>query len=142
MMVQTEGIVTQLVFDHALRIRMKEETSSKTSQPPTTINTPDTQSIIDGDTPELEDEAENSGDSSEETLRANSDVSRTSSTPTSQKKQKAREVNLPAIATTPVPIDEKSNNLVGRINNFITTDLGNVVDGRDFLWMGKSCWFV
>jgi len=28
------------------------------------------------------------------------------------------------------------SNLVGRINNFIGTDLGNITDGRDFLWVG------
>jgi hypothetical protein len=29
-----------------------------------------------------------------------------------------------------------ADNLVGKINNLVTTDLGNLVDGRDFLFLG------
>ncbi|KAF8528037.1 P-loop containing nucleoside triphosphate hydrolase protein, partial [Hysterangium stoloniferum] len=135
MMVRTEGIITQLVFDHALKIRLKEEISPKAGQPSTAINTPETRSTVDGDITELESETENSSDSGEETLHGTSNVSRTSSTPTLKGKQKANETNSSPPATPgPPPTQEKTNNLVGKINNFVTTDLGNVVDGRDFLW--------
>lgn len=39
--------------------------------------------------------------------------------------------------------EEKSSsntdNLVGKLNNLVTTDLGNIVEGRDFLLLSKSC---
>jgi len=49
-LVRTEAIITQLVFDHALRIRIKEETAP--SSPPSISSTPPRHSIADetGDT--------------------------------------------------------------------------------------------
>ncbi|KZT13899.1 hypothetical protein NEOLEDRAFT_1125841, partial [Neolentinus lepideus HHB14362 ss-1] len=63
-LVRTEGIITQLVFEHALRVRMKAETASE------------------------------EGKSTDNTA---------------------------------------ASSLVGKINNLVTTDLGNLCDGRDFL---------
>jgi len=37
------------------------------------------------------------------------------------------------------PSTSTSSNLVGRINNFISTDLGNIGDGRDFLFVIWYC---
>lgn len=31
-----------------------------------------------------------------------------------------------------------SGNLIGKINNLVTTDLSNLIDGRDFLFIGTS----
>jgi hypothetical protein len=36
---------------------------------------------------------------------------------------------------------KESNNLIGKINNLVTTDLGNIVDGRDFLIIGALQFF-
>jgi len=34
---------------------------------------------------------------------------------------------------------EKGKNLVGKINNLVSTDLNNIVDGRDFLMIAVVC---
>ena len=44
MLTHTEGIITQLVFDYMLRVRMKEE-AKPSSTPTTEANTQDTLSI-------------------------------------------------------------------------------------------------
>jgi hypothetical protein len=31
----------------------------------------------------------------------------------------------------------KADNLVGKINNLVTTDMANVIDARDFLFLSK-----
>ena len=138
MLVRTEGILTQLVFDHALRIRMKEEaTPSSTST--TEANTPDTRSIVDTD---AEAGSSNSG---EETLEGSGDSSTVSLPQSAAKgKKKAAEAPsaLPSVSSPQLDSDKpetngKAANLVGRINNYVSTDLGNITDGRDFLFVGE-----
>ena len=46
----------------------------------------------------------------------------------------ATPADKPAVSSTSTP-----SNLVGRINNFISTDLGNIGDGRDFLFVIWYC---
>lgn len=81
MLVHTEGLLTQLIFEHSLRIRMKAETSDR----------PD------------------GGSSTSLSLR--------------------HEHRRP-----------KADNLVGKINNLVTTDMINVVEARDFLFLSKRLW--
>ncbi|KAJ3554167.1 hypothetical protein NP233_g12480 [Leucocoprinus birnbaumii] len=75
MLVHTEGLLTQLIFEHSLRIRMKAEGSDKPHDP----------------------------ESASANLR-----------------HENRRV--------------KADNLVGKINNLVTTDMVNVVEARDFLF--------
>ena len=59
MLVRTESIITQLVFDHALRIRMKSDVSSDTpasSRATTAAHTPDNASIAEDASGSTEDE--------------------------------------------------------------------------------------
>lgn len=76
MLVHTEGLLTQLIFEHSLRLRMKAETSDK---PDGSANT-------------------------SATLRHDN--------------------RRP-----------KADNLVGKINNLVTTDMVNVIEARDFLFL-------
>ncbi|KXN82428.1 ATP-binding cassette transporter abc4 [Leucoagaricus sp. SymC.cos] len=76
MLVHTEGLLTQLIFEHSLRIRMKAEASER-SDDPTKADNP---------------------------LR--------------------HEGRRP-----------KADNLVGKINNLVTTDMANVIEARDFLFL-------
>lgn len=76
MLVQTEGLLTQLIFEHSLRVRMKAEPS----------------------------------DGPEKLSRESAGVQRESRR-------------------------GKSDNLVGKINNHVTTDMVNVVEARDFLFL-------
>ncbi|KIJ62401.1 hypothetical protein HYDPIDRAFT_94464 [Hydnomerulius pinastri MD-312] len=81
-LVRAEGILTQLIFEHALRIRMKAETEKESQD------------------------------------AAASDATSAPSAPGSTSKPKA-----------------KGENLVGKINNLVTSDLGNATEGRDFLML-------
>jgi hypothetical protein len=87
-LVRTEGVITELVFEHALRIRMKEETQSDIK-------------------------------SSEDKKTADPSPA---STPSSKSDSSHR----------------ASSNLVGKITNLITTDLGNIIEGRHFLLLAVS----
>ncbi|KAJ7919040.1 P-loop containing nucleoside triphosphate hydrolase protein [Mycena leptocephala] len=132
-LVRCEALITQLVFEHALRIRVKAETAEKTSSSGT--STPaDTErpSLIEQeDSNGSGDETLNSVDadtmSRDETLQASS--SSIKSTTSSKAKDKAKDKEVEEKPTA------ASENLVGKITNLVTTDLGNIVDSRDFLFL-------
>ncbi|KAJ7264124.1 P-loop containing nucleoside triphosphate hydrolase protein [Mycena haematopus] len=88
-LVQAESILTQLVFSHSLRIRMKAET---------THDNPGDSATVQSSSPSI-----NSNPSKQPLLKL------------AQKGKKSEA------------------SLVGKINNLVTTDLGNIVDSRDFL---------
>lgn len=75
--IRTEGTLTELVFEHALRVRMKAETSS-------------------------------------ENLATNP--------------VEANAANVTSVT--------KSQHLIGKLNNLVTTDLKNITGARDFIWLG------
>ena len=136
MLVLCEAIITQLIFDHSLRIRMKAETADTPapSRVTTAAHTPDNASIAELDPTE----ADASGTSSSEdgtTVRA-STISATSTTATAA--AKGKEPPKKAEEPAPAPKDEStpSGNLIGKINNLVSTDLNNIIDGRDFLFLG------
>ncbi|PBK67572.1 P-loop containing nucleoside triphosphate hydrolase protein [Armillaria solidipes] len=88
-LVRAEGIITQLVFEHALRIRAKAETDNPASgkfQPRDLIDTPE---------------------------EASEDL------------QNPAEAKLGQYS--------EGKNLIGRINNLVTTDLKNITDARGFV---------
>ncbi|KIJ45691.1 hypothetical protein M422DRAFT_778885, partial [Sphaerobolus stellatus SS14] len=138
LLVRTEGIITQLVFEHALRIRMKAETGQGQQSIPSSAPTPDTQSIAeDADT---ESESARTVNTAEETLRESSTsysatvvVNTTSPNTNAKGKQNDTSAGTPEEPET--KSEGKKDNLIGKINNLVTTDLGNVVGGRDFLFL-------
>ncbi|KAI0028294.1 hypothetical protein K488DRAFT_80756 [Vararia minispora EC-137] len=125
-LVRAQAIITQLVFEHSLRIRMKAETASDTP-PPSTAATPDNVSIADG----------NEGESGHETGNGSSDTEATlvpSNASTSSKgKQKAQDTKDDKAKKEEK--DKKDSNLVGKINNLVATDLDHIIEGRDFLFL-------
>jgi hypothetical protein len=145
-LVRVEGIITQLVFQHALRIRMKEETpatvdkKSTPSEGNTAVGTPTPERV----TTDHRNGATSEAGATDETPQGSS--SGTSSSTQTQMKQKhapppasisphpATPADKTAASSTSTP-----SNLVGRINNFISTDLGNIGDGRDFLFVIWYC---
>ncbi|CDO77193.1 hypothetical protein BN946_scf184747.g6 [Trametes cinnabarina] len=131
MLVRTEAIITQLVFDHALRIRMKSESSESpsASRVTTAVHTPDNASVAEETTGEHASGSASNG-SEDETLRA-STASVASSKADKKGKHAKKEDHKPAQAGS----GPSSGNLIGRINNLVTTDLSNLVDGRDFLFV-------
>ena len=119
----TEGLLTQLVFEHSLRIRFKAEGSKEnghsTVQSASPIVTPDTQSVEGNTTPEGSDTLSDTTTSSTKG-KGKADPSATkSAAPKDEKKE------------------EKKDNLVGKINTLVTVDLENVVGAKDFLMVGK-----
>ncbi|KAH9028057.1 hypothetical protein EDB83DRAFT_2543807 [Lactarius deliciosus] len=140
--VRVTAIVTQLVFEHALRIRVKAETLSSTEAIPTTpevgseASTPDSGSIV-----EINIVSEEAGGSSEETRCEQSTVA-ASSIKGKRKEEASRSDSG----------DEAggSSNLVGKLNNLVSADLENIAAGVDFLHlilhfplqMGISVYFL
>lgn len=86
-MVRVEAILSQLIFEHALRIRVKAETSD--------VEVPPSQGSS---------EPGGSGQPSKDS---------------------------PSTAKSP------AKNLIGKLNNLVTSDLATATDGRDFLVLGQ-----
>ncbi|KZV91533.1 P-loop containing nucleoside triphosphate hydrolase protein [Exidia glandulosa HHB12029] len=100
MLVRTEAIVTQLVFEHALRIRIKEETQTAVSESST---------LVDGAVANGKQPVKNISDTTKGHAKSTTNAPR------------------------------KADNLVGKINNLVTTDLNNIVEARDFLYIVIYC---
>ena len=145
-----ESIVTSLVFDHALRIRLKAEThkqDTSTSSDTSKTDTPDDAEGQGGESPKNGSDEEDDT----ETTDANSTTaharSTTAETTASTAVSTATASTTVATTTPPKTADakagrpkderkEKDSNLIGKINNLVTTDLNNLIDGRDFLFVG------
>ncbi|KAJ6555137.1 hypothetical protein DFH09DRAFT_573964 [Mycena vulgaris] len=130
-LVRTEAIITQLVFAHSLRIRMKAETTAakeSTGTPSPAVEAAasvtregsDGESTAETETATLEN-GESSSRSEEEsaTVQASTSIIKSAGTkePGTPVKEEAKKAE---------------GSLVGKINNLVTTDLGNIVDSRDF----------
>lgn len=132
---RVSAIVTQLVFEHALRIRVKAETSSSPRTTPAVTPealsetaTPDNVSVADNIGPET------AGGSGEENGR---------STTSSSIKGKQKEEFTASLASDDDNEDPgKASNLVGKMNNLVSTDLENIIEGRDFLLLGPSFIYI
>ncbi|KAF8956519.1 multidrug resistance-associated ABC transporter [Flammula alnicola] len=134
MLTHAEALLTELVFEHSLRIRFATEsptaTTNREEQDNTTVvGTPDTSSVVENSSEEAEN-VDNSPAASSDSQSTTTDAST---------KGKAKDDSPPpnpapaAIAVAPVKETKNEANLVGKINNLVTTDLGNIVDARDFL---------
>ncbi|TFK36798.1 hypothetical protein BDQ12DRAFT_699326 [Crucibulum laeve] len=133
-MVRAECIITELVFEHALRIRVKAETHGSTSD---TTSDSANSTIATENTLRVDEESGSEdgtlhsqgatdasiGHSQEETLQGSSSSIKSSSSK-GDKGAKQDEAD-----------QSSASNLIGRINNLVTTDLGNIVDSRDFLFV-------
>lgn len=111
-LVRTQCLIQQLVFEHSLQIRIKAETD-ETDLKPAELDTPSNVPPLD----DVEDDVVESTISTEDqTLLADDTSSR-------------KETSTPI----PAPHHATADNLVGKINNLVTTDLGNIADACDFL---------
>ncbi|KAF9230564.1 hypothetical protein BU15DRAFT_69089, partial [Melanogaster broomeanus] len=127
--VRTEAIITQLIFEHALRIRMKAEIPDNVKGAESTVSTPDNASIAESNTV-----VEESSDSSVDEAQSSSTITLDSSMSNGKQKSKDKVDDAETQAKKP---KSSADNLVGKINNLVTTDLGNIIDGRDFLLVCK-----
>ncbi|QRW00045.1 ABC transporter transmembrane region [Ceratobasidium sp. AG-Ba] len=119
-MVRVEGMITQLLFEHTLRIRMVARVSSNPDESSKLTNgaSVETMCNVAGESDGERGQAATSQGSTEGTgTRAPGDGKGKDKT-----KSKKKET------------DEKDDlNLVGKINNLMSTDLGHITEGRDLL---------
>ncbi|KAF9078326.1 hypothetical protein BDP27DRAFT_1412327 [Rhodocollybia butyracea] len=145
--VHAESVITQVVFEHALRIRVKAETSKPSSGGPVasseTVSLADTSPASGSQNGEegsaSDDETLHStAHSRDETLRAGSTSGGQSHSGSFKGVPKAKGT-VPGAESAKVSSDKKdsepesSKNLVGMLNNLVSTDLQNIVDSKDFI---------
>lgn len=127
-----QAIVTELVFEHALRIRMKEERLLANSS--STQATPESSSTLIA--PDQSDSAQESiGEDTSATLPASEET-----TPTPPLRANKKNSENP----------DSNYSLVGKINNLISSDLENITDLTELprvmvhtpLKIGLSVWFL
>ncbi|KAI0260155.1 hypothetical protein BC834DRAFT_925973 [Gloeopeniophorella convolvens] len=132
-LVRIEGILTQLLLEHALRLRVKAETKQRSSSPQALS--------VEATTPGNDSEADLHAVEGRETVAlgtsSNSEGDTVSVQSSSVKgKQRVGPEDAKAVSAevpaAPVQ-DEKGGDFAGKINTLASTDLGNITGGRDFL---------
>ena len=133
MMVRAQAMLTQLIFEHSLRIRVKAETGSEGASSATgsALESPETLSVADSSAETVQTDASEGtvvGEAqSQASDNGNGKKGKNKLTPPGKK---AKEDNT------------SKGNLVGRLNNLVTTDTQTVVDGRDFMMVGMCFFFL
>lgn len=132
---RASAIITQLVFEHALRIRVKAESSSSPRTTPAVTpevrseaTTPDNVSVADDIVPE--------------TAGGNGEENGQSTTLLSIKAKQQEEFPESQASDDDNEDPGKASNLVGKMNNLVSTDLENIIEGRDFLLLGPSSIYI
>lgn len=137
---RVEGIITSLVFDHALRIRLKAEAAKKDESK-------DTASVNTGPGSEMKDSASPSPDNTSTASDEDDNTLHSRSTTNASTSTAATVVVQPPAASTVKGTDPKKEeekeetpkskgaNLIGKINNLVTSDLEHITEGRDFLFI-------
>lgn len=130
-------MLTQLIFEHALRIRLVEKSTRTGSAASTRTSSPDNASIAESNV--AESSVAGSVADSEATV-ADPKAAASNESPLKGTTAQPAALPTPTPAATEKEADTgpKSSNLVGKINNLITVDTQNIVDGRDFLLVGPS----
>ncbi|KAJ3557433.1 hypothetical protein NM688_g1472 [Phlebia brevispora] len=127
---RVQAIVTQVIFDHALRIRLKADTE-QAAKSISTVNTPDNRSVVESDVSgRADDDGENRLDEgpSTSTGTQGAEPSQTKS----NKAQSPRPIEQKGIADASASRG-KDSNLIGKINNLITTDLNTFEGAQQFM---------
>jgi hypothetical protein len=133
-LVRTEELLTQLVLEHSLRIRLKAEASNKKIEEDNiaVIGTQDSASVTEGTSVDS-----NSSERASQSSQASTPISRNSSSDsqsTSNDPVKGKDSSTLKSDTKSATKDKKeAQNLIGKINNLVTTDLGNIVESKHFL---------
>ncbi|KAH9972688.1 hypothetical protein BJV74DRAFT_879749 [Russula compacta] len=126
-LLRVSALVTQLVFEHALRIRVNVETC------PSTRTIPAVTPKVLGETTTLHNVSLTSNNILSETTGESSVESEQSTTPSIIKGKQKEDSSATPDGEDSSEGPGKSNNLVGKMNNLVSTDLDNLLEGRDFL---------
>lgn len=140
-LVRTEAIITSLVFDHALRIRLEAEAAEK--------KTDDDGAAPGAESPVGGSRGDSKGANTPDTVSDEETAYSLTTTNASAATSSTATVAAPAVAKgksaqkegkkeDKKDVAKKGNNLVGRINNLVTSDLDNITGGRDFLFLGEA----
>jgi hypothetical protein len=116
---RTQGILTELVFEHSLRIRFKAESNGgegRTPSPSTAV------------TPAP---ASETGSVDSETAGGDDGQSLTASESSAAAKGKGK-----ADAAESAKEAKKKDNLIGKINTLVTVDVDNITNAKDILMLG------
>lgn len=150
--VRMEAIITQLVFEHSLKIRMKAEASSEgeksestSSSGTNTATSSKATSIIGADNSDGEESRDESRRSENGTSATDSTVigvSRSLSEGTQTTLKGKAKDKKGTSASLPPKKKNSDENLLGRINNYVTTDLQNLLQGIHFLDLGVYSCFI
>ncbi|KEP49369.1 ABC transporter [Rhizoctonia solani 123E] len=134
--IRAEGMITQLLFEHSLRIRMVSQVASGSGDktPKTVFPTVDTASVVESqgapiDAPKQLVDDEEASDSTGHTAEASNAQTLVASTSSVQGKSNTKG------GDTSKEDDNTSSNLVGKINNLMSTDLDNITEGADIMFM-------
>ncbi|EPS98690.1 hypothetical protein FOMPIDRAFT_1037403 [Fomitopsis schrenkii] len=121
---RVEAIITELVFEHALRMRMKAEVtdSAPQSNATTAAATPDSASVAESSTT-----AQNEGSADSE---ATSSAGKGKQKISEQATDASRVIGKEAESK---PQEDKAKNVAGKINNLISSDLASIGQGRESL---------
>lgn len=111
-----DGLLTQLVFEHSLRIRFKAEGSNEDDPSAVPVDTFEAQSAEGSTSPE-------GGTQSNVTANSNATKGKAKADDSTAKSAGRKE--------------KRKDNLIGRINTLVTVDLKNIVSARDFLMVSK-----
>ena len=126
-----ESIITSLIFDHALRIRLKAEPAQKKSgEASSGVATPEAQGAH---TPDNASEGGDEDDATTITAGTSTTAVASASQPADQSKDDKKADAKEAKESE----ETKASNLMGKLNNLVTSDLENITDGRDFLFTGE-----
>ncbi len=139
--VRVQAIITELVFEHALRVRMKAGTNggADSSAATTATTTPDSASQV-GDEVAASDAGE--GDTVADRSTTSSATIIAPSSTSSKGKGKGKAQPEPATAKTDVQADApkaQEKNIVGRINNLVTSDLSSLDNSSMNLIYSSTC---
>ncbi|KAH9922615.1 uncharacterized protein B0H18DRAFT_1120791 [Fomitopsis serialis] len=119
LLTQVEAIITQLVFEHALRMRIKADASQDPAQSEgdtTVAGTPDTAS-----------------DADDTTAGKGKQKSTAQTVPVAAQSADANKIIGREEKAKPADDEKKGKNVVGKINNLISSDLASIGMGREFL---------
>ena len=146
-LIRTEGLLTQLVFEHSLRIRLKAEAATDAKPKLETdakfLRAESTTSDVTTDGASVStsgDVLEGASGSGSGSTREGSEVSTV--VPSREPSKASSQTTLKAFINPKAKeskekqkeyLKKSNGNLFGKINNLVTTDLNNLTSGRDFL---------
>ena len=131
--VRVEAIITSLVFDHALRIRVKAEPSDENA---ITVGPSTSEAGMSSDSAVEREEENNTVQTRSSTADTSTSTSTTATIVDSLQARgdsKAGQMSHDEGQLSMRETEHNRSNLVGRINNLVTSDLEHISNGRDFL---------